>query len=162
MYQSEFIYTISQLTKQNPKQRPTISEVMAFPLFWNCDKKLSFIKCTSDFFEMAQSYKISRQLDASGVGVGWNSILSPVILQSQFRKYDFNKTIDLLRLIRNKSQHYFNASDEEKQIFGSYPDGFYQYFHFRFPTLLLLVYNVAKVNYQDEPIFNEFFVYKED
>ena len=134
---------------------------MTLPLFWDINKKLNFIKNASDFFEMDISPRISRELDASGLGVRWNKQLDDLLVESlmKFRKYDFNKTRDLLRAIRNKCHHYYNLPPEEQQLFGDFPNGLYLYFYERFPTLLTLVYNVVSRYFPDESIFAEFFRY---
>ncbi|KAL7717220.1 non-specific serine/threonine protein kinase [Entamoeba marina] len=161
IHQSEFIMAISQLTKLDPQLRPSAAEALALPLFWDCNKKINFIRSASDLFEMDPSHLITRELDSSGIGVHWQDSLDSLLVDSlvKFRKYDFDKTRDLLRAIRNKSHHFFNLPKEEQLLFGDYPNGLYIYFHQRFPTLLILVYNVVRKYYPNESIFHEFFVF---
>ncbi|EKE39919.1 hypothetical protein ENUP19_0154G0008 [Entamoeba nuttalli] len=161
VYQNEFVMTLAILTRIDPNLRPSADQIMALPLFWDFNKKLNFIKNASDLFEMDPSMIITRELDASGIGIRWQQSLDPGLVDSlvKFRKYDFNKTRDLLRAIRNKSHHYYNLPKTEQSLFTSFPDGFYLYFYKRFPGLLILVYNVVKKHYPNEPIFNEFFIY---
>ncbi|EDR22375.1 hypothetical protein, conserved [Entamoeba dispar SAW760] len=153
--------TLAILTRIDPTLRPTAEQIMALPLFWDFNKKLNFIKSASDLFEMDPSMIITRELDASGIGIRWHQSLDPGLVDSlvKFRKYDFNKTRDLLRAIRNKSHHFYNLPKNEQNLFTSFPDGFYLYFYKRFPGLLILVYNIVKKHYPNEPIFNEFFIY---
>ncbi|ELP86101.1 hypothetical protein EIN_327480 [Entamoeba invadens IP1] len=162
IHQNEFTMTLALLTRTDPKNRPTAEVVLSLPLFWDCNKKLHFIRCASDKFEVDPSLIITRELDNSGIGIRWNQVIDPMLLESlnKFRKYDFNRTRDLLRAIRNKSHHYFNLPIDEQNLFGEYPDGLYKYFHDRFPTLLVLVYNVVLKFYPDELIFKEFFMYQ--
>ena len=164
VHQNEFVSALTIITRQNPTLRPTAEQIMTLPLFWDINKKLNFIKNASDFFEMDISPKISRELDASGLGVRWNRQLDDLLVESlmKFRKYDFNKTRDLLRAIRNKCHHYYNLPPDEQELFGDFPEGLYMYFYRRFPTLLTLVYNVVTRYFPNESIFSEFFRYDPD
>ena len=51
---------------------------------------------------------------------------------------------DLLRAIRNKKHHYRELTNDVAQSLGSLPDGFVDYFTYRFPKLIMHVYEAMK------------------
>lgn len=159
IYQSEFIACFNGMNKQEPEKRMSIAEVLAQPLFWPLKKRLEFLQTSSDLIIAEKNVKVSRELDAAGVGIRWDRELSPIILNSidRYRVYDYAHTIDLLRVIRNQSHHYFTLVPEEKALYGSYPDGFYTYYHSHFPTLFIVMYNIVKKYYRNNTLLMEFF-----
>lgn len=58
----------------------------------------------------------------------------------KFRKYDGTRLRDLLRIIRNKKNHYQDMAAPLREILGDIPDGYLHYFESRFPYLLLHCY----------------------
>ncbi|KAJ1962304.1 bifunctional endoribonuclease/protein kinase ire1 [Dipsacomyces acuminosporus] len=58
----------------------------------------------------------------------------------KFRKYDGTRLRDLLRIIRNKKNHYQDMPPQLKEALGDIPDGYLHYFESRFPYLLLHCY----------------------
>ncbi|EKE40083.1 hypothetical protein ENUP19_0275G0018 [Entamoeba nuttalli] len=159
LYQSEFIACFNGMNKKSPNERITIEEVLSHPLFWSCKKRLEFIQKVSDIIIADKNYTISKRLDSAGVAIQWDKELSPIILQTinKYRIYDFNHTIDLLRVIRNESHHYYTLPQEEKDLYGTFPDGFYKYFHFKFPSLFTVLYSFVKEFYSHSDALSEFF-----
>ena len=64
---------------------------------------------------------------------------------------------DLLRVIRNKMNHFRELPPRVQDEVGAPPDGFYQYFASRFPGLLLHAYRFAYRNCAHEPQFRKYF-----
>ncbi|KAJ1942963.1 bifunctional endoribonuclease/protein kinase ire1, partial [Linderina pennispora] len=58
----------------------------------------------------------------------------------KFRKYDATRLRDLLRIIRNKKNHYQDMPEPLRLALGDIPDGYLAYFESRFPYLLLHCY----------------------
>ncbi|KAJ2881881.1 bifunctional endoribonuclease/protein kinase ire1 [Coemansia aciculifera] len=58
----------------------------------------------------------------------------------KFRKYDGTRLRDLLRIIRNKKNHYQDMPAPLRESLGDIPDGYLHYFESRFPYLLLHCY----------------------
>lgn len=82
------------------------------PLFWNSDMRLAFLRDTSDRvkledreseFELLKTLK-SDKMDAA--------VLNDI---GRYRKYKFDSLRDLLRVIRNKLNH-FRELQKEVQV----------------------------------------------
>ncbi|KAJ2857059.1 bifunctional endoribonuclease/protein kinase ire1 [Coemansia erecta] len=58
----------------------------------------------------------------------------------KFRKYDGTRLRDLLRVIRNKKNHYQDMPAPLREALGDIPEGYLHYFESRFPYLLLHCY----------------------
>ena len=160
MYYSEFRTCFSGMNRHNPKDRMTIEDVLSHPLFWNCKKRVEFIQKASDVIIAEKQNDFLKRLDNAGCAIQWNKDISPIILSSinKYRIYDFGHAIDLLRLIRNQSHHYYTLSQEEKDLYGSYPDGFYHYYHSRFPSLFTVLYCLVREFYPDNQILADYYL----
>ena len=62
----------------------------------------------------------------------------------KFRAYNGVSVRDLLRAIRNKKHHYRELTNDVMQSLGTLPDGFVDYFTYRFPKLIMHVYEGMK------------------
>lgn len=152
----------------NPSARPCAKQVLAHPFFWSDMKKLSFLADVSDrlsFFKNGTGLRENKELiasfekhcrivltciNSSYSRVSWaTKIDSCVLIAPNSRNYDTTSTCDLLRLIRNKRSHYNELPASVQQTLGKLPcydreenlnHNFWQYFHRRFPKLLITVY----------------------
>ncbi|KAJ2077053.1 bifunctional endoribonuclease/protein kinase ire1 [Coemansia sp. RSA 988] len=72
----------------------------------------------------------------------WDRRLDPHLRRDlgKFRKYDGTRLRDLLRIIRNKKNHYQDMPMSLRETLGDIPDGYLHYFESRFPYLLLHCY----------------------
>ncbi len=94
--------------------RPVAQDVVLHPLFWNSDERLSFLRDASDRVELEDREDNSAVLAAVeaigpiALGGTWDVHLDPDLLENlrRYRRYNFNSVRDLLRVIRNKSNHY--------------------------------------------------------
>ncbi|ORY49159.1 hypothetical protein BCR33DRAFT_753224 [Rhizoclosmatium globosum] len=131
------------------------------------DPKKSFLQEVSDRLETEERdppSAILKQLERGAekaVGKNWSSKLDRRILEDlrNFRQYDTKTVQDLLRVIRNKKNHYQELSAELKGVMGVVPDGFLGYFVSRFPGLLMHVYYVVEGSkgMKKEPLFLPYF-----
>ena len=64
---------------------------------------------------------------------------------------------DLLRVIRNKMNHFRELPPRVQEEVGAPPEQFYEYFASRFPGLLLHAYRFAYRNCAHESQFRKFF-----
>uniref|UniRef100_A0A0D9WYP0 non-specific serine/threonine protein kinase n=1 Tax=Leersia perrieri TaxID=77586 RepID=A0A0D9WYP0_9ORYZ len=158
----EAVDLISQLLRKNPEERPPAVYVMNHPFFWSPELSLSFLRDTSDRIEKTSETDLINALEgvsAEAFGKNWGEKLDVALLadMGRYRKYSFDSTRDLLRLIRNKSGHYREFSDDLKELLGSLPEGFVRYFSRRFPKLLIEVYNIMYEKCKDEEAFGKYF-----
>jgi hypothetical protein len=132
----------------NPALRMSADDVVAHPFWWSSAKQLSFLLEASDRFESEPAHSELRlcleSQAAAVVGEQWHTSLHSGLMSdvTKYRTYDTSKVRDLLRIIRNKRNHYNDLPLEVRRELGSLPDGFLAYFRERFPALLIYVYSV--------------------
>lgn len=94
--------------------RPNAVEVLYHPLFWSSETRLSFLRDMSDRIELEDRGNESDLLKAlehsasAAFGGKWDEKLDAALILDvrHFRKYNFGFMRDLLRVIRNKLNHY--------------------------------------------------------
>ncbi|XP_072963128.1 serine/threonine-protein kinase/endoribonuclease IRE1 [Typha angustifolia] len=158
----EAVDLLSQLFDPDPQIRPKAVEVLHHPLFWSSEMRLSFLRETSDRVDKSIESELLNALEHAAplaFGGKWNEKLDAALLAdtSRYRKYNFHCTRDLLRLIRNISNHYRELPSELQEILGSLPEGFDRYFSSRFPKLLIEVYKVISKYCREEDCFTKYF-----
>ncbi|KAL7192822.1 hypothetical protein ACSBR2_024607 [Camellia fascicularis] len=164
-YIPEAVDLISRLLDPNAELRPKALEVFHHPLFWNSEMRLSFFRDTSDRVELEDRETDSDLLKALesiapvALGTKWDEKMEPAFLNNigRYRRYKFNSVRDLLRVMRNKLNHYRELPIEIQEILGPVPDGFDDYFASRFPKLLIEVYKVMYKYCREEECFQKYF-----
>ncbi|CDP01775.1 unnamed protein product [Coffea canephora] len=155
----------SHLLNPNAEMRPKAVEVLAHPLFWSADLRLSFLRDTSDRVELEDRETDSELLKAIeatapiALGGKWDEKLEPAFLYNIgcYRRYKYDSVRDLLRVMRNKLNHYRELPMEIQEILGSVPEGYDEYFASRFPKLLIEVYRVMSMYCKEEECFIKYF-----
>ncbi|CAN0912467.1 Serine/threonine-protein kinase/endoribonuclease IRE1a [Linum grandiflorum] len=76
---------------------------------------------------------LSKAVDSIGVpmfGRNWGVMMDPELLEhiNHYKPCNNYTTCSLLRVIRNTSHHYWELDTEIQRLFGSYPEGFDDYF----------------------------------
>ncbi|KAL9238083.1 hypothetical protein vseg_012556 [Gypsophila vaccaria] len=161
----EAVHLIVHLLDPNPDFRPKAAEVLHHPLFWNSEKRLSFLRDASDRVELEDRETDSELLKAleatasEALGGKWDDKLEPSFLSniSRYRRYKYDSVRDMLRVIRNKLNHYRELPSEIQEVLGSVPEGFDNYFTVRFPKLLIEVYGVIYDYCRDEELLGKYF-----
>ncbi|CAA6655843.1 unnamed protein product [Spirodela intermedia] len=161
----EAVHLFSILLDRDPEKRPRAAEVLQHPLFWSPEMRLSFLRDTSDRVELEERESDSQLLRAlesigqAAFGGRWgNKLEAPFIMDiSRYRRYRFESARDLLRVIRNKLNHYMELPRALQELLGSVPDGFDKYFSTRFPRLLMEVYKVMYWHCRDDDSFRKYF-----
>lgn len=126
--------------------------------------RLSFLRDTSDRVELEDRENESKLLDAlestamTAFNGKWDEKLETAFIDNigRYRRYKFNSVRDLLRVIRNKLNHYRELPQEIKEILGPIPEGFDRYFSGRFPKLLIEVYIVMLDYCKEEEFFRKY------
>lgn len=94
--------------------RPKALEVLHHPLFWNSETRLSFLRDTSDRVELEDRQTGSGLLQAlesiatTAFDAKWNEKMERSFIAdiSLYRRYKYDSVRDLLRVMRNKLNHY--------------------------------------------------------
>lgn len=139
--------------------------MMHHPLFWSSDTRLSFLRDVSDRIELEDRESTSDLLEAlENIGKAaldgkWDEKMETAFINDigRFRRYRYDSVRDLLRVVRNKLNHYRELPKEIQAILGSVPEGFYAYFSTRFPKLLIEVYHVIRSHCEEEETFHKYF-----
>ena len=155
---------IMNMIAHDPEQRPCCEEVLSHPFFWSDEEKLDFICFVSDRVEIEKPDSFIRRKIESvawyALGEGpWNIRIDSGLIENlgKYRKYNFLSLRDLLRVIRNKRNHFRDLPEELQWELGTIPSGFLQYFCVRFPKLLLTSYIFAGAVCSQEPSFSKFY-----
>ena len=112
--------------------------------------RLSFLRDASDRVELEDREKESELLKAlesiGNVALGgkWDERMDTAFINDigRYRRYKFDSVRDLLRVIRNKLNHYRELPKDIQGILGQVPEGFDNYFSTRFPKLVIEVFKV--------------------
>ncbi|KAH9662278.1 serine/threonine-protein kinase/endoribonuclease IRE1a [Citrus sinensis] len=111
---------ISRLLNPDPQLRPCALEVLHHPLFWSSEMRLSFLRDTSDRVELEDRETDSNLLKALessasvSLGAKWDEKIEPIFITNigRYRRYKFDSVRDLLRVVRNKLNHYRELPEE--------------------------------------------------
>ncbi|XP_043711054.1 serine/threonine-protein kinase/endoribonuclease IRE1a-like [Telopea speciosissima] len=154
-----------QLLNPDPLLRPKAMQVLHHPSLWSSEKRLSFLRDTSDRLQIGDRGTKSGLLKALGsvapvaLGGKWNEKMEAVFINyiCRYRQYKFGSIRDLLRAMRNTLNHYGELPKEIQEILGPVPEGFDGYFSCRFPRLLIEVYKVIYKYCREEECFSKYF-----
>ncbi|BDA47514.1 probable serine/threonine-protein kinase/endoribonuclease IRE1 at C-terminar half [Coccomyxa sp. Obi] len=149
-----------------PKRRPSVASVMAHPFWWPPQRRLSFLVDLSDRMEnedREEDQSLLAALEACSEealgGRNWMARLDPDFLDNlgRYRKYRPDSLRDLLRVIRNKHNHFRELPDALQAKLGPLPDGFLSYFSSRFPSLLMATYCFGLHRCAEEPMLAKYY-----
>ncbi|XP_052202679.1 serine/threonine-protein kinase/endoribonuclease IRE1b-like isoform X2 [Diospyros lotus] len=156
---------ISRLLDPNPDLRPKAKGVFQHPLFWNAEMRLSFLRDASDRVELedregeSELLKALENIAPVALNGKWDEKMDSAFINDigRYRRYKFDSVRDLLRVVRNKLNHYRELSQEIQGILGQVPEGFDSYFSSRFPLLLIEVYKVIYRYCGEEEFLSKYF-----
>ena len=134
---------LQRMLEKDPANRPSATQVSNHPFFWFSQTRLSFLIALSDKLEHEPLDSITTlSLEANAETIvtrSWDRKLHASLIEDvgKYRKYDYSSVRDLLRLIRNKKNHYHELPTSVKELIGSMPSGYVSYFESKFPKLLM-------------------------
>lgn len=139
-------------------------DVLHHPFFWSSEMRLSFLRDASDRVELEDRENESRLLkELESIGTvalngKWDEKMESAFINNigRYRRYKFDSVRDLLRVIRNKLNHYRELPSDIQEILGQVPEGFNLYFSSRFPRLLIEVYKVIYTHCREEEFFQTY------
>ena len=126
---------ITTMLEKDPGRRPTIDEVIDHPFWWNQRQKLQFLIELSDRMEnedRQEDKTLIRSFESvasKATGGNWGARLDPLLVTNlgQYRKYTFTSLRDLLRVVRNKHNHFRELPVDLRNLMGPVPEGYYGY-----------------------------------
>lgn len=156
---------IFSMIQHDPDKRPDIKQCLHHPFFWSPHKVISFLVSASDYLEFEKpTSPLNVEMDSHieevvGISGDWWSKIDQVLIDNigRYRKYNGKSIRDLLRVIRNKFNHYRDLSVEEQTCLGPLSEGFLNYFTSKFPKLLITTFMFVQKNLRNEPYFKQFF-----
>ena len=148
---------IESMIRRDWKARSDALEVDDHPYFWDAKKTLEYFHRISNFCDTKDEDTKSfleelekNALDVIGKGVDgkdgdWLSKLDKEVKKDAGWLKDRSKELyGLVKMIRNKEEHYAKLGDKLKEKYGKYPEGFLHYFTSRFPHLVAEAYKAFK------------------
>jgi serine/threonine protein kinase len=156
---------VQSMIRDKAARRPKAIVALDHPFFWPNAKRLGFLMDVSDRLEHepeGSHMHIQLEADAKRVigGEDWTQVTGEEFRKDlrRFRSYKVHAVTDLLRAIRNKRHHYRELPEDLKAVLGTIPDGYMEYFHCRFPHLLLHIHRLIGGNEAaKEPLFQTYF-----
>jgi serine/threonine-protein kinase/endoribonuclease IRE1 len=140
---------IMQMLKHHPRDRPDTATILLHPYFWDVDTKLDFLCDLSDRFEHEKLTPDSPHLaaleaEAPNVIGPTNDFLKAlpknfINEMGKQRKYTGSRMLDLLRVIRNKKNHFQDLPENVREMMmGGSAEGYFGFWGRRFPSLLVV------------------------
>ncbi|KAI3922916.1 hypothetical protein MKW98_007047 [Papaver atlanticum] len=161
----EAVDLLSRLLDSDPEVRPKALDVLHHPFFWNSETRLAFLRDTSDRVELEDREAESDLLKALeavapvALGGKWDEKMESDFISNigRYRRYKYDSTRDLLRVIRNKLNHFRELPQDIQELLGPVPEGFDGYFATRFPKFLMEIYKVMYRYCREEECFWKYF-----
>ena len=155
---------VEHMTVADPARRIAAAAVVRHPFFWSAKRRLQFVLDASDRLEVEPAsaplvLEYERYMGRLAELHQWQRRLDPALLSdlTHHRRYRFDSARDLLRVLRNKSNHYYDLDAPVRASLGPHPDGFFAYFDARFPSLLICTYEYLRFTCADEPALRSYF-----
>lgn len=143
---------VTLMVEHSAEKRPTIQQSLNHPFFWSHSNQLRFLERVKDFLDTRGSSKVAaeaaRALDMKGaaiLGRNWGSSgrVHPELV-AHAAAHGGSRCItvcDLVRLVRNTTQHYRSMSAAVKTQHGDTPNQFWLSIKTAFPEFFMHVYD---------------------
>lgn len=71
----------------------------------------------------------SFRTPATGASPNWGAAVEPglIVNLGKYRRYDYTSLRDLLRVVRNKKNHFREMPEDLQRAMGPIPDGYYRH-----------------------------------
>ena len=140
---------IGSMIQNNAEKRPSVVCVQQHPLLWTIDKQVTFYHQIGNLLDSKKySSQLVQQLEQQSEEVfegSWMERLPKAVRKDVdgFKKQQ-TSICGLLRVIRNKMEHFSKLRPELKAIYNGSPEGVVCFYNRLFPKLLLYAYRVQK------------------
>jgi len=147
-YESLIYDLISDITNPDWRERPTPKEALEHPLFWDAEAKMKVFYTLNDLLcslqvppsliQKFEDFKIDVMQCTS-----WMSLIPQLLVRDLRSRGDYapDSLKDLVRMIRNKSEHRSEMSSELMDEIGSSEDKIFDFFDKKFPNLFLYCFH---------------------
>ena len=141
---------LERMLSHNPKHRPTASEILEHPMLWSIVKIQAFLHSISNAVEVSSDKHIldKKLVDLGVIPKNWGaanycpSILWNYITES--RKYNGTSPTDLLRAVRNLSEHWDSVPPNISSLFGDRSDGIISWLETTFPNFIIGIWEITR------------------
>lgn len=147
---------IEKMIAQCESERPTSSEALKHPFFWSKLQTKECLTTISDILESRDQHLLEaiEKISCDVFSKSWMDTLDAAVrddlLSSSHRTYDGSKVRDLLRAVRNLSNHWRQLGPDVQASLGTPDEGFMDYWTSRFPQLVLHTYS-SLMPYKSDP-----------
>ena len=138
---------IGSMIQACASKRPTAQDVLQHPLFWDTKKQKDFFHLMGNFMDNKKGARcLVEHLEQKSVNVfqgSWMDALDPAVRRDvKGFKEQKEQVCGLLRVIRNKTEHFQKLGQELKGIYGGSPEGVVSYYNSKFPKLLIYTFKI--------------------
>ena len=136
---------IGSMIQHCASKRPTAHDVLQHPFFWDTKQQKDFFHQVGNYVENKKDSKyLVERLEQNSTYVfqgSWMDVLDTAVKKDvKGFKEQKEQLCGLLRVIRNKTEHFQKLGQELKGIYGGSPNGVVHYYNNRFPKLLIHTY----------------------
>ncbi|KAK1407983.1 hypothetical protein QVD17_39612 [Tagetes erecta] len=152
---------VTKLSRSLYSSRPKATEVLVHPLFWNAERRLSFLMDVIGWIQTIKSDKLFGDLNKRGhfvfCSVGWHVRVPRALLNEMLcrRSYKYTKLTELLCFVQDIRDHYYTLPPKVQETLKPIPGGI-DLFNERFPALLMTVYNFMLIHCKQEAWFERY------
>ena len=154
-YHSDFTVALAEdliksMIDTEASKRSDAGGILSHPLFWKDSQLVDFYHKIGNLMEDMKLSKIkdlkdNLELNAATVfHDNWKDKLDKIV-RSDVKRFKENEVCGLLRVIRNKIEHYGRLGEELRAIYSNSPQGVVKYYNDKFPKLLVYTYHQARV-----------------
>ncbi|EAX96226.1 hypothetical protein TVAG_022090 [Trichomonas vaginalis G3] len=138
---------LSDMESSSPAERPTPDEALGHPLFWTIAERTKIYYSINDELSSTMTpANLVQKFEEHRIKVlqctSWMKKLPKQLVNDLKSRGDYggDSMRDLVRMIRNKCEHFSETPPKLQAILGTTPDEVFNYFDNMFPNLFLYSY----------------------
>lgn len=153
-HHSDFIVALAEdlivaMIDPEASKRPDVGGILSHPLFWTDSQLVDFYHKMGNLMEDMKQSKVkvlkeNLELNAATVfHENWKNQLDKIV-RSDVKRFKENEVCGLLRVVRNKIEHYGRLGEELRAMYSNSPEGVVKYYNSKFPKLLVYTYHETR------------------